>query len=179
MPVALAINIRADNSSATEIERLWDQVAAFEVEPSMRALGYRPHFTFAIYDSPSISEKTAWDAMLTAVSGEAQLRIEFRQIRWFEGSPLVLWGDPASNGALTRIHSAISAAIDPAHCRPHYRPGAWTPHCTLGTRIADERHDDAIAFARSYDGRIEVLFDVVDCVAFPPVRIISEQRLPS
>jgi len=92
---------------------------------------------------------------------------------------LVLWGDPASNGALTRIHSAISAAIDPAHCRPHYRPGAWTPHCTLGTRIADERHDDAIAFARSYDGRIEVLFDVVDCVAFPPVRIISEQRLPS
>jgi len=109
--VALAINIRADNSSATEIERLWDQVAAFEVEPSMRTLGYRPHFTFAIYDSPSISEKIAWDAMLTAVSGEAQLRIEFRQIRWFEGSPLVLWGDPASNGALTRIHSAISAAM--------------------------------------------------------------------
>jgi len=27
--VALAINIRADNSSADEIERLWDQVGAF------------------------------------------------------------------------------------------------------------------------------------------------------
>jgi hypothetical protein len=177
--VALAINIRADHASAGEIERLWGQVAAFEVEPSMRALGYRPHFTFAIYDPPSISEKTAWDAMQAAVIDEPQLRIEFKRIRWFEGSPLVLWAEPTSNEALSRIHSSISAAIDPAHCRPHYRPGMWTPHCTLGTRIDDESRGDALAFARSFDRRIEVLFDVVDCVAFPPVRIISEQRLPS
>ena len=50
--MAIAINIRADNGSASQVERLWDQVAAFEDEPSMRALGYRPHFTFAIYDTP-------------------------------------------------------------------------------------------------------------------------------
>jgi 2'-5' RNA ligase len=177
--VALAINIRADHASAGEIERLWDQVAAFEVEPSMRALGYRPHFTFAIYDPPAIDEKTAWGAMQAAVVDEPQLRIEFKRIRWFEGSPLVLWVEPTCNEALSRIHSSISAAIDPAHCRPHYRPGMWTPHCTLGTRIADECRGDALAFARSFERRIEVLFDVVDCVAFPPVRIISERKLPS
>ena len=33
--MALAINIRADNASASEVERLWDQVAAFEDAPSM------------------------------------------------------------------------------------------------------------------------------------------------
>lgn len=176
--MALAINIRADNGSAGEIERLWDHVAAFEAEPSMRALGYRPHLTFAIYDSLAIGEKTAWGAMLAAVVCEAQLRIEFKRLRWFEGSPFVLWAEPTSNEALTRIHSSISAAIDPAHCRPHYRPGMWTPHCTLGMHIADERRDDAIAFARSFDDTIEVLFDVADCVAFPPVRVMVEQRLP-
>jgi hypothetical protein len=85
--MALAINIRADNASASEVERLWDQVAAFEDAPSMRALGYRPHFTFAIYDSPDIREKSAWEAMLRAAEGEAQLRIEFRRIRWFLGPP--------------------------------------------------------------------------------------------
>ncbi|XUJ35949.1 hypothetical protein ACQ5SK_12050 [Bradyrhizobium japonicum] len=121
--MALAINVRADNNSASEIERLWDQVVAFEVEPSMRALGYRPHFTFAIYDSPAIDEKIAWAAMLAAVAGEAQFRIEFKRIRWFAGSPLVLWAEPSSNEVLTRIHSSVSAAIDPAHCHPHYRPG--------------------------------------------------------
>lgn len=176
--MALAINVRADNNSASEIERLWDQVVAFEVEPSMRALGYRPHFTFAIYDSPAIDEKIAWAAMLAAVAGEAQFRIEFKRIRWFAGSPLVLWAEPSSNEVLTHIHSSVSAAIDPAHCHPHYRPGVWTPHCTLGLRIADERRDDAIAFARSFDRSMEVLFDVADCVAFPPVQVIAEQRLP-
>jgi 2'-5' RNA ligase len=133
--MAIAINIRADDSSANEVERLWDQVAAFEDEPSMRALGYRPHFTFAIYDSPEIEEKTAWEAMLRAVRDEAQLRIEFRRIRWFVGPPLVPWAEPAADETLTRWHASISAATDPADCRPHYRhrPGAWTPHCTLGT----------------------------------------------
>ena len=176
--MALAINIRADNETAGEIERLWDQVAAFEVEPSMRALGYRPHFTFAIYDAPAPDEKAAWDVMLAALAGETQLRITFNRIRWFEGSPLVLWAEPEADETLARIHAAISAAIDPAHCRPHYRPGAWTPHCTLGTAIADERRDDAMAFARAFDRTIEVVFDVADCVVFPPVRIIAERRLP-
>lgn len=177
--MALAINIRADNASAGEIERLWDQVAVFEVEPSMRALRYRPHFTFAIYDGPEIDEKTAWDVMQAAIAGEAQLRIAFKRIRWFEDSPLVLWAEPEVDAALARIHGAISAAIDPAHCRPHYRLGAWTPHCTLGTAVADERRGDAMAFAGAFDRSIEVLFDVADCVVFPPVRIIAERRLPS
>jgi hypothetical protein len=61
--MALAINIRSDNATAVEIERLWDQVAAFEDEPSMRTLGYRPHLTFAIYDS-GIDEAAASNAML-------------------------------------------------------------------------------------------------------------------
>lgn len=175
----MAINIRADNHSAGEIERLWDQVAAFEVEPLMRALRYRPHFTFAVYDSPAADEKAAWDVMPVAIAGETQLRIAFKRIRWFEGSPLVLWAEPETDETLVRIHGAISAAIDPAHWRPHYRPGAWTPHCTLGTAIADERRDDAIDFAHAFDRSFEVLFDVADCVVFPPVRIIAEQRLPS
>ncbi|QOZ54994.1 2'-5' RNA ligase family protein [Bradyrhizobium sp. CCBAU 53338] len=175
--MALAINIRADNGSAGEIERLWDQVGAFEAEPSMRALGYRPHFTFAIYDGPAIDERTAWEALLAATAGETQLRIAFKRIRWFEGSPLVLWAEPEVEEALARIHRAVSAAIDPSHCRPHYRPGAWTPHCTLGTGVANERRNDAIAFALAFDRSIEVTFDVVDCVVFPPVRIVAERRL--
>jgi 2'-5' RNA ligase len=175
--MALAINIRADNASATEIEQLWDQVAAFEEEPSMRALGYRPHFTLAIYDSPEIEEKTAWEAMLRAVEGEAQLPVEFRRIRWFVGPPLILWAEPAANGTLTRWHASISAAIDPAHCQPNYRPGAWTPHCTLGTRITEAKSHEAMAFARSFDRSMTVLFDVADCVLFPPVRVVAQQML--
>jgi 2'-5' RNA ligase len=174
--MALAINIRADNESAAGIERLWDQVAAFEGAPSMRALGYRPHLTFAICDD--LDEATAREAMERVATGQTQLRIAFTRIRWFEGSPLVLWAEPSREAALGRMHAAISAIIDPARCRPYYRPDAWTPHCTLGMRIADARRNDAIAFAQSFDRPIEVLFDAMDCVAFPPVRVIAERKLP-
>jgi len=176
--MALAINLRADNVSAFEIERLWDQVADFEDKPSMRTLAYRPHLTFAIYDPPEIEEKTAWNAMLSASAGGVQLPIAFGRIKWFVGPPLVLWAEPEANEIIGRWHASISAAIDPAYCRPHYRPGAWTPHCTLGTRIADAKTKDAIAFAKSFDRRIEVIFDVVDCVVFPPVRVIAQRELP-
>src|SRR3954471_23177043 len=124
VPMAVAINIRADNVSADEIERLWDQVAAFEDQPSMRVLAYRPHLTFAIYDSPHIEAEIAWKAMLSATERESQLTLAFKRIRWFAGPPLVLWAQPEENETLGRWHASISAAIDPVHCRPHYRPGA-------------------------------------------------------
>jgi len=176
--MALAINIRSDNSSAERIEALWDEVAAFEDQPSMRVLNYRPHFTFAIYDGPEITAETAWGAMLRAVAGEGPLSVRFRRICWFAGPPLVLWAEPEVDETLARWHSSISAAIDPTFSRLHYRPGNWRPHCTLGTQIADDKREDAIAFAQSFTGSITVLFDVVDCVAFPPVRVIAEQGLP-
>jgi 2'-5' RNA ligase len=164
--MAIAINIRADNISAREVERLWDQVAAFEDEPSMRALGHPPHLTFAIYDSPEVDQETVREAMQGAAVGETQLRIKFRRIRWFEGPSLILWAEPETHVALARFHASISGAIDPIYCRPFYRPGAWTPHCTLGV-AADGRKTDAIAFARSFDRSFEVLFDAVDCAVFP------------
>ena len=121
---------------------------------------------------------TAWAAIRGAALGETQLSIAFHRIRWFVGPPLVLWAEPVASSTLRKWHAAISAAIDPAHCRPHYRPGAWVPHCTLGQRIATERSADALAFANSFDRRIEVVFDVIDCVSFPPVQIIAQQELP-
>ena len=35
-----------------------------------------------------------------------------------------------------------------------------------------------MAFARSFDRSITVLFDVADCVVFPPLRVVGERRLP-
>src|SRR6516165_10374915 len=112
--------------------------------------------------------------MLRAVNGETQLRIEFKRIRWFIGPPLVLWAEPVSDETLVRWHASISAAIEPAKCWSHYRPGVWTPHCTLGMPIGDAMVKEVMAFARSFDQTITVLFDVVDCVVFPPVRVVAE-----
>jgi hypothetical protein len=57
MPFAL--NLKSVDATADAIMSLWDQVSAFEDFPSMRALAYPPHITFAIYDSPGASEQLA------------------------------------------------------------------------------------------------------------------------
>jgi len=175
--MAVALNVRADHVSSREIERLWDQVAAFEDRPSMRALGYRPHITFAVYESAEIDVEATWQALRDAVAGHGALEVQFSRIRWFADPRFVLWAEPEPVDMLLRWHASIAAAIDPGHCHQHYRPGAWVPHCTLGTRIMDESRDAAIAFARSFERRFTVVFDVVDCVVFPPVQIVAEQAL--
>jgi 2'-5' RNA ligase len=175
--MAFSLNLKVDNASAFVVTSLWDEVSAFEDMASMRALNYPPHFTFAIYDTDEVSEQQARDAIERAAIGEAELRITFNRIRTFAGPPLILWADPDLQESLARMHKTIHATIDPMLCRPYYRPAFWTPHCTLGTRIREERRDDAVAFAESFGGGVEAVFDVIDCIAFPPLRVTAEQRL--
>ena len=72
--MGFALNIKAGNSSARALTELWDVVKA---TPLMRALGYAPHFTFAIYDTDGVSERTRQDAIERAARGEAALRLTF------------------------------------------------------------------------------------------------------
>jgi 2'-5' RNA ligase len=175
--VALALSLRSGNATAGAIVSLWDQVSGFEDSPSMRALTYPPHFTFAIYDTSGVTEELAIDVMKRAAEGRPAVEITFNRIRSFEGAPLVLWADPEPKQSLFEIHHQIHTAINPEFCRPHYRPGNWIPHCTLAMRILPDRSAEALAFANGFRGSIRVVFDVVDCVAFPPVKTLAEAPL--
>ncbi len=175
--MGFSLNLRISDTSAPAVTALWDEVSAFEDVASMRALNYPPHFTFAIYDTDDVTEARARSAIERAALGEAELRITFNRIRTFAGPPLVLWAAPEPQDSLIRMHQAIHAAIDPALCRPYYRPALWIPHCTLGMSVREERRDDALAFAESFRQGIEAVFDVIDCMAFPPLRLAAEKRL--
>jgi 2'-5' RNA ligase len=175
--MGFSLNLKSTDASAAAVEALWDQASAYEDAPSMRALGYPPHVTFAIYDGEQVSEGEARRAIERAATGEAQVSITFDRIRSFAGPPLVLWLLPQPREPLERMHRAIHAAIDPALCPPHYRPGGWTPHCTLAMRVRDACRDDALAFAENFRGGLQVVFDVVDCMAFPPLRVAAERKL--
>ena len=175
--MGFSLNIKVSNSSALALTELWDAVGAFEETPSMRALGYAPHFTFAIYDTDGVSEAARVNAIERAARGASELRLGFDRIGMFAGPPLVLWADPGPQNALLQMHQAVHAVIDPALCRPHYRPGFWVPHCTLGMNLRQERRAEATEFVQSFRGGVEAVFDVIDCVKFPPLRVTAERRL--
>jgi 2'-5' RNA ligase len=175
MPFALSL--KSVDATADAIMSLWDQVSAFEDFPSMRALTYPPHVTFAIYDSPGASEQLAIATLKKAAGGRAAIELCFDRIRTFDGPPLILWADPEPKTALREIHDQIHAAIDPGLCQPHYRPGSWVPHCTLAMRTRPDRNQDALAFAGAFGESLRVVFDVMDCVRLAPLQVVAEARL--
>jgi hypothetical protein len=88
------------------------------------------------------------------------------------------FGRPLDRGPHCFKCKAIYNVIDPMLCRPYYRPGFWVPHCTLGMNIRQDRRAEAMAFVQNFRGGIEAVFDVIDCVTFPPLRVTAERRLP-
>ena len=173
-----AISLSADNTSAQPIRALWGEVAQFEDAPSMQALGYPPHITLAIYDATLVAAEQARTVLAEAIRGATAPRAFFESVRIFDSDALILWAAPQPSPDLHRLHNALHRRIDPALCHPHYRPDAWIPHCTLGTRIRPERRDAARAFAKAFTGRFAVDFDSADCVSFPPVVLLESHRLP-
>jgi len=175
--VAFALSLSSSNASAAAITSLWEQMSAFEDQPSMRALNYPPHITFAVYDTPGVTEELATAVMRQVATAGTAIEIEFNRIGHFPGPPPTLWADPEPKQALLEMHRRIHASIDPALCREHYRPGNWIPHCTLAMRTPPEHSAEALAFAARFQGGVRVAFDRIDCVEFPPVRILTEARL--
>jgi 2'-5' RNA ligase len=177
MPFALTL--KSLNPTADAIASIWDRVSAFEDFPSMRALNYPPHITFASYESSAASEQLAIATMAKIANGRTAIELGFDRIRAFDGPPLVLWADTVPKTALREIHDQIHAAIDPGLCHPHYRAGSWVPHCTLAMRTYADRKTDARAFANAFCGGLRVIFDAIDCVRLEPLNVVAEARLRS
>lgn len=176
--MGFAISFQSDHPSAESIRELWREVEHFEDAPSMALLGFPPHVTLAIYESDSVQEWQVLDALDHASRHLKALILTFDAIRSFEGSTTVLWAAPRHCRDLVDAHAAIHAAIDPRHCRRHYRPGLWIPHCTLGMRIRDDRKTAALSYAAAFQGVIDVTFDALDCIAFPSLTPVTLRRLP-
>ncbi|MCP5081125.1 MAG: 2'-5' RNA ligase family protein [Alphaproteobacteria bacterium] len=173
--MACAITLAADNESQAPILALWDNVAAFEALPSMRAPNYPPHITLALL--PETAASDAWRKVQHVAVDAAPLRLCFNAIRAFEASPLVLWGAPVMTKTLADWHTKIHEHFDPADLHEHYRRGRWVPHCTLGTEILDEHRDRALMLTAGKLEPFQVVFDRFECVTFPPVERFAGVRL--
>jgi 2'-5' RNA ligase len=172
-----AINIKASEATEAPLRALWVEFSQLEGSPSMLEFDYPPHITFAVYDS--MSEARLRDALHAAISALPPFRLTFKRLAFFERPKFVVWAAPEPSESLSSAHAAIHRRIDPSLCWPHYRPRAWTPHCTLAMNILATNTRAAIARTETRIAPFDVVFDRADCVEFYPVRIIDRCILAS
>jgi 2'-5' RNA ligase len=161
-------------SNADPFWQLVDRASALEPSPSIRALGYPPHITLTRYS------EIAPDLILgvaRAFDGAKVLSLTFDRMGIFDGDPLVLWLSPRRDQRLVDLHTNVHQIIDPALCDPHYQPRQWTPHLTIAMSIPPDQRARALELAARPIEPFSLTFDAVECVSWPPVRVLRTTTL--
>ncbi|CAM5191118.1 hypothetical protein ARD30_09160 [Bosea thiooxidans] len=163
--------------TASEARPFWllvDRAAGLEASSSIRALGYPPHVTLVRYTgtSPDLLRDAAG-----LLETEAPFSLTFDRVGIFDVDPIVLWLSPQRDRRLVDLHAKIHRVVDPALCDPHYRPEQWRPHLTLAMAIPRTERERALALVAQRFEPFSLVFDVAECVAWPPIRVLSTLRL--
>ncbi|MBO0127926.1 2'-5' RNA ligase family protein [Agrobacterium tumefaciens] len=167
------ITIRTE-SEAQPFWQLVKRASVFERNSSIEALGYAPHITLARYSD--IDPAFLLEAARRLQEVKA-FSLTFDRIAFFDTEPIVLWLSPRSNQRLFELQDEIHRTIDPRLCDPHYRPLQWTPHLTIAMAIDITQRDGVLEFANQPLDPVTLSFDAVDCVSWPPVRILNTLSL--
>ncbi|CAA9226745.1 MAG: hypothetical protein AVDCRST_MAG04-906 [uncultured Acetobacteraceae bacterium] len=165
----LAMTLLLDDAAAVPIRAMWRALAEGGVDDDCLRLGYPPHLTLAVWPEEAPVGPLAaaverfgaeWDAMPVALAGFGV----------FPGAPAVLWAAPVVTGALLARHAALVAAVPDTPCHPHYQPGRWMPHVTLGQTDAPGRGLEVLAplWREARPGRL----DRLELVRFRPVSVL-------
>jgi len=167
------INLRVSGDAAAYWE-LVGRASALEAEPTIQVLRYPPHITLAKYDDALSGEL---EAIVDALADVSALTLTFDRLGSFDPGFLILWAAPKPQQVLLDLHARAHSIIDPARCKPPYRPASWTPHCSIALRVAEQHRDAASRLLLADFEPFTLTFDVVDAVASPPIAIIAERTL--
>lgn len=164
--MAYAVSLLVNAAVADTISACWRRLADAGISRSMLDLGYPPHVTLAVHDELDVdAAATAFDCVF---DDAAPLDVTLQGFATFGPGSGVCYAALAPSPDLTRLHERVLGAIQKT-CRPHYRTGEWTPHCTLATGLPDADMDRARGLLGENWQSLDGAFETADLVQFPPI----------
>lgn len=133
-----AVEVWFDDKTNRLVENVWEAAGG----PPFGYADTRPHCSFSVVDSlrpKSLAGQVAalpWHQMRT---------LRFGDISEF-ADPDVLYASVVQTRRMRKLHQRLDNALvsTGAEIRSYYRPGNWTPHCTLAMPLpSGPRHSAA------------------------------------
>jgi 2'-5' RNA ligase len=164
--MAFAVTLLFDSDIAAAIAARWELLAAAGVSRSMLDLGYPPHVTLVVHDGPiAVDAAVALDRVFAQVD---RMAVTLTGVTTFGPGSGVCYAALAPSPELMRLHARTVSVMGDG-CRPHYRRGGWTPHCTLATDMSDLDMGRANALLDKDWRPLRGLFESAELVEFVPV----------
>lgn len=127
----LVISTTFDKPSVERINRLWETVFS-QTSLLSKFTDPTPHVSLLMGD---FQDGTLLEPLLRDIAKQHRpFFIHCAGLAMFTGTDPVLYVNMVRSPALSRLHSAVWAALAGAgtDIRPHFAPQAWTPHLTIG-----------------------------------------------
>ncbi|MHC4576232.1 MAG: 2'-5' RNA ligase family protein [Planctomycetota bacterium] len=142
MAPAYAIELLFDADADAAVRKVWERVRDASGSSLLFDLEARPHVSLAVYDDADAA------VLEEAVFGfdTAPLDFALASAGSFPGEEGVIFIAPVADEALLALHRRWHHGCPGS--LPHYRPGSWVPHCTVGIRLAEPALGSALAVAR-------------------------------
>lgn len=177
MPFAVFMEL--DPYGAVELQPIIEHVE--RISPNAvtpRRVKVEPHISLAVYDGldpePLARALDRFSADMSAPS------IKLSSIGLFPGPASVLFAAPVVSAELLALHRDFHTAAASAGvaCWPHYLPGNWVPHVTLGEQLSPEEAGAAISGAMDLWQPVAASLHRISLVHFHPVELLWHRQLP-
>jgi 2'-5' RNA ligase len=132
--MAEALVMFLDAAASAAINELRDRLARHGLigPDADAARRHRPHISLAV--APTLTLK---DSSLLSRIADQRLDIRMESLGTFAGPQGILFLGVTVTHPLLAAHTAVHASLDGDGGGPwgHFRPGIWSPHCTLATGL--------------------------------------------
>jgi 2'-5' RNA ligase len=172
--MAYAVSLLFNAGVADVISGHWRKLADAEISSSMLDVGFSPHVTLTVYDTLRADVATA--ALDRVFESVDQMAVTLTGVTTFGAGSGVLYAALSPSRDLMRLQAIVAAAVDEA-CRPHYKAGGWTPHCTLATGLDDTNLDRAKTVLEGDWRLLTGVFEAAALVEFTPVTSVKRWTL--
>ena len=164
--MAYAVELLLDPLAAEAVRALWERLAAAGIPAPLKDMGVAPHITLAAYEE--LDPEAVQDAFRSFACEETPEPVTLTSVGTFPGDEGVVYLAPVVTRGLLALHAGFHERfadhVEAAY--PHYLPGAWVPHVTLGLHLTPPQLAEAIALARTADLPITGRLDRLEVVRF-------------